>query len=580
MYGLTTKLEPSVYSIATQYFTRAGALFGVFAQPRRHAKPQDMGRWGTADLWIATGRGGSVGPRGVSLCMRLIPVHDGNPLPFAIHSTATEMTVETAYGQVRLCFAEPGLLLVRGENGLTLRVERNNDTHSILHRRRLNAWESSHSGGPCFVYAPVKGEFSMKAEFDIEALSTPQDRGEIVPGADGSFVLAIEEFDEFGIVRDAYPSYEEGLANVTADWNAFLAKFPAMPAFAAGRERAAYQLWAMQTMPALFTKRTQIWSDFSHMADSFETCFCAAAMDDPNKAVELLLSELDHVSPDGQIVAVCDDTRGLYQSIAAPAQGWALEVLMQRFDLAKAVPKKDLETLYEGFSRWVAWYLKNRDDDGDGVPQYEGCEESGYAAGPVFDGHFRAELPDLCAFLALLEEKLGDLAGLLGRDGKEREAWYASSRARIAQMIERFWNGARFIGRDAESGDALECESLIFYRPLILGKRLPQEILDAMAEDLSEGNGYLTPAGYLTQRMTSPEYNLIGAYAGRVQPAESALVTTGLLWAGKTAEAAEAAKRYCDSRIKPVSACWPVERGFPSSVTAAAFRLLADVAEA
>ena len=36
------------------------------------------------------------------------------------------------------------------------------------------------------------------------------------------FLLAIEEFEEFGRVRDSYPTYEEGLKNVTEDWESFL----------------------------------------------------------------------------------------------------------------------------------------------------------------------------------------------------------------------------------------------------------------------------------------------------------------------------------------------------------------------
>ena len=116
-------------------------------------------------------------------------------------------------------------------------------------------------------------------------------------------------------------------------------------------------------------------------------------------------------------------------------------------------------------------------------------------------------------------------------------------------------------------------------RVLILGRRLPAEILDAMAEDLSEGNGYLTPAGFLTQRMTSPEYSPLSPGSGRIVPMESALITTGLLWSGRGSDAVLAAKRYCKALLKPPSPVWPSERGFSGSVTAAAFRLLAEIAE-
>jgi hypothetical protein len=145
-------------------------------------------------------------------------------------------------------------------------------------------------------------------------------------------------------------------------------------------------------------------------------------------------------------------------------------------------------------------------------------------------------------------------------------------------MIAAFWNGRRFIGR-APDGAVLDSESLLFYRPLILGKRLPAEIIDAMAEDLSEGNGFLTPAGFLTQRMTSPDYDPLSAGSGRISAMENALVTIGLFRAGKTEAACEAAKRWCGALLQPVSPVWPAERGFPTSVTAAAFLLLAAMRE-
>ena len=100
-----------------------------------------------------------------------------------------------------------------------------------------------------------------------------------------------------------------------------------------------------------------------------------------------------------------------------------------------------------------------------------------------------------------------------------------------------------------------------------------------MAEDLSEGNGYLSPAGFLSQRMTSPEYSPLSPGAGRILPMENVFVTMGLLRAGREAEAKEAAKRYCAALLGPVSPVWPAERGFPSAMTAAAFRLLAELAD-
>ena len=64
MFGVHDPLPPSVYSLATQVFSRAGSYLGVAAKPFRHTKMQDMGRWGTTEIYLTTGRGGAVGARG------------------------------------------------------------------------------------------------------------------------------------------------------------------------------------------------------------------------------------------------------------------------------------------------------------------------------------------------------------------------------------------------------------------------------------------------------------------------------------------------------------------------------------
>ena len=64
MFTVHDTLPPSVYSVASQVFTRAGSYLGVAAKPFRHAKPQEVGRWGTSDIFLITGRGGAAGAPG------------------------------------------------------------------------------------------------------------------------------------------------------------------------------------------------------------------------------------------------------------------------------------------------------------------------------------------------------------------------------------------------------------------------------------------------------------------------------------------------------------------------------------
>jgi len=178
---------------------------------------------------------------------------------------------------------------------------------------------------------------------------------------------------------------------------------------------------------------------------------------------------------------------------------------------------------------------------------------------------------------ALLDEQLGLLAAKLGRE-EEARFWQARSEERISRMLERYWNGKRFVGYTPE-GDVLDTESLVFFRPLILGERLPEQVRRAMAEELSEGNGYLCGAGLLTQRLTSPEFDRLRPCGGRVSPAETALIARGLCDAGYPELGKTAATRCRDALEKGASPFWPLSPGFPDAETAAAYRLLCEIAK-
>lgn len=561
MISVYNEATQNVYNPGTQVFTRSGSLFGVVAKPQRHTLVPEVGKWGSSDLYLAIGRGGAAAlPSNLSLLF--VPVHHGTMLPYAMESTPTEMKLRTAYGDVSFCFAEPNLLLIQGENDLELLIETDMVLHQFLRKRKENSWECPHSPACSFVFTGVRGEIEMDAKYDFQRLSHPTVRAVLKPEKDGKFLLAVEEFSHLGYTRESYPTYEEGLADAQADWDAYLQAMPAIPEFAAGRVPAAYLTWSLLAGPSVLMKRPQEFRQLGQGATAWQTCQNAAAVrGNLPLAADLLTGMLDHQSADGQIPLFSDDSRIFGQTVSAPLQGWALKYLMEKQDLS-ALSSEQLATLYDGFSKWVGWYDTCR-DAGNGFPQYESPEECCFEDCPVFDSGNAVQLPDLCAFLALLEEALGDLAGKLGRC-EESDRWYQRSKDRIAGMLETFWDGRRFVGRSPETDETFSCDSLVFYRPLILGNRLPAEVVDTLAADFSEAGGYLTKYGL----------NSCTGADGRVIPAENALIASGLLWAGKTELAREIAKRCCTGMLPA-----DTSRGaFADSLAAADFQILAEIA--
>ena len=57
----------------------------------------------------------------------LFPLYEGERVPYAVIMKPTELILRTLYGDVRICIAEPKLILFQGENGLGLRLASSTD---------------------------------------------------------------------------------------------------------------------------------------------------------------------------------------------------------------------------------------------------------------------------------------------------------------------------------------------------------------------------------------------------------------------------------------------------------------------
>ena len=576
MFSMYDKIENNIYEIRSTAFTVRDATFGFITRPLMHAVFQHQGKWGTVTLHLSSGKGAADTTPPDSY-MQLVPVHHGEEIAFAMEMKAEELTLHTAYGEIRCCFAEPGLLLLKGDGGLGIRFETMLPPHGVIRKRGENAWERRVSGVSCFVFNAISGTMKMNAKWEMERLCTPYVRGEIVPEEDGTFFLSIDETEELGRVRDSYPTYEEGLAAVTADWKEFCAKLPGADEL--NKEKAAFMLWSMFERPSGRLTRSIIHSTFQKAAPVWKACLITAALADNVSSVkEILFGQIDQQAENGLIPNFFDHYNYDALNAGPPLQGWALKKLMEKNDLKDVLSEDEIRRLYEGYAAWAAWFDAYRDDDGDGIVQTEGMLEAGCEDSPIFGKYYVVELPDINAELALLEEAVGDLAGMLGLS-EEKDKWYAKSKARIQKILDTFWNGERFVGLDHETKAVIDTQSLQFYRPLILGDRLPAEVIDKMAEDLEFANGFLTPCGFLSQHMDSPDFSRLSIDGGSVNSWDNILVTTGLADAGKTDLAKEAAAAYISGLVAPTTGFYNSVPGFNTAETAAAYFILKELAE-
>ncbi|MDR0469110.1 MAG: hypothetical protein LBH09_03970 [Peptococcaceae bacterium] len=527
-----------------QFFSRRGAWLGLQA---------NSSRYGKGALYLISNRGGRThsGDQSYSRIYRIHPTHDGKKVPFAIQvATASEYTVLTRYGDVRFTWADGSKLMAEGDLGMGLLFSRDGEGYEVVKRRRDGAWESPVRNARPLLFKGLEGSaFSFDDTWDFDKFKYTELRGRTSPDAEGRFTLVVEEFFYGAYVRDEYPTYATAKASMQADWEGFLSKMPhyTQP-FEQKREETAYALWSHLLAPSPMTPHwmmlmfpTVICSQWQHVQNA------VALQEHTDLSLDLLLTALNRQSDEGQLADSYDDSYLATGGIKPPIFGWALKDIMSRQDITKVWPLDKIEDIYIGAGRWTEWFLRYRDDDRDGLPSFDGGTENGLDESTVWFDQVNMTSPDVSAYTVINLEVQGDLAKILGKPEAEVNRWYERSKDLLKLMIDKLWDGQHFVALREFSHEPVFSGSITHYMPIVLGDRLPQEIIDKMAADLSVEGVFLSKYGLATERMDSDYFEVQGMQMGRgaIDPPAEIFILTGLWDAGKKELAKEIIDRYC-----------------------------------
>ena len=569
------------YISGTMFKTR-GAYFGIFCDfmgPKRST----LAYQGSKIVLVSRRSMPGDAPMISNELLYLYPTYKGERVGFAIRFGLTELTLTTAYGQIRICYADDKLMYIKGENGLGLQFEKPMRPKDIIKKRGEKAWEAVYRFRCSLLINPLAGDLDIRAPWNGKTGSTMV-MGNMKPGEDGAFLLSLEEGVTAAKVREAYPTYEEALAATTKDFEDFLAKIPYFTEeLKPVRIEAAWHEWSSMIAPSGLVKRAALFMTQGMPASSWQMVQNAVGLNhDFALATDLLVNMIDNIGERGQFPDFVFDGQSLCQGVHPPTQGWALNWLMRLHDFDKEMPKETLTYLYEGYGKMADWYMNTRDDDKDGLPQFDCGDESGYDDISTFVHHVAVEGPDIAAYMAILFKKLGEIAQILGRDD-EAKSWDQRGDGMIKQLIEKLWNGKKFIALSNYTHEVIDSNAITDYLPFVLGDLLPQEIIDKMTEDLLVEGDFLSPVGLTTEKISSDQFRRAGFSRGYSLPPSNMMILTGMYMAGKKEEAKMIAKRVCEAMITSgISQLMdPIEEyriGFSCTWPACGFLALADMA--
>jgi hypothetical protein len=511
---------------------------------------------GEAELWISTARqrpndrnNGSLFGDNHFRQIRVEIIKDGAVQASEIETSPYELSLVSKAGAVRFCIGDPKYVVCRGDDGAALRLTHGASGQMLGGSPFLDLLDGScksNFGNYFMLYVPQRGSLRYGENGTME----------FYPDKDGVLEIVMEESLTDPRRRESYMSYEECAAAVTAEFDAFAASVaPNLPEkYAARGRQALWTLWGLMNIPdgeTVYRRRM-----IRMIRSSFEAAFSwqhgmhAVFLSAHNLklAWELLLSCFDTQDSTGRI-ADSLTYNGPGETMKPPVQGLAFLWLCEHYDLS-GLPKAEMERFWDGLERWTRFHLEYRDLDGDGIIENHNAGETGWEAASYFNLGFPLASPDINAYLALQMEALSVLGKMIGKDERTCDYWARKSEDTVKKIIEMFWSDTD--GWTAVNIVTKERGGVLSAVPactLVLGKRLPREIIDKTVSKIFDTPGFNTPYGVASENQNSPYFtnNWCG---GSIDTPLEALLIIGLENCGLPERAKSVALEYLETLLR------------------------------
>jgi glycogen debranching enzyme len=502
------------------------------------------------------------GPMGEGLYLRsvhgfvdrdllLVELTDGETaVPFRETAHPGSLRLDAQSGFVEICISEPNVLRLHG-HGVGLRLTKPQDAegfafqHDPIHWE-FNAWRQDIR----FMLTIQKGNLHVATDWD-KTISRKV-AIEFTPAASTKeFEGVMEEFRGTWHPRDYPGSFQDATDTVNHEYRQWLARMPTVPPeFQAAAELAAYQNWSAIVAPQEILRRPAMLMSKNWMASvwTWDPCFNAMALlrSDLRTAWDQYLVMFDQQTSDGDLPDQLNDRGSTWAFNKPPIHGWALAWMMKH---GEGLDRQRLAEVYAPLSRWTDWFFQFRDDDRDGLPEYDHGNDTGWDNSTVFRTGPHAETPDLASFLVIQMQTLSEIAHRLGREAESKQ-WKLRADHLLSNLLAAFWKNGHFVALRPMDHSVIESDSLLLYLPIVLGKQLPPEIRSAMIADLKKEGLFLTSNGLATERLTSPYYQSKGYWRGPIWAPSTMIIVDGLEAAGEKDFARELKLRFCRMAAK------------------------------
>ncbi|MDR2420817.1 MAG: hypothetical protein LBD49_01760 [Oscillospiraceae bacterium] len=451
------------------------ALFG-----RRGSRHMLVPRGDT--LWLALAPEGApsmvpTAPRPAGL-FEILVLAEGKPTPYTYSADVAALEIKAPGGGARVTHDAPIRALRVECEGVSIRF----DAKSPAGVSSLNTPDGPvvNIGGGRYVFSARRGKITFDDTWMLASFGSVTPVVDVAP-VGGIIDLVVYELPGDTPLPAVTRTFDECAEGNAAEYAAFAKSMvTASTRASALRDAAAYSLWLnSKELPG--GKHCVTPDRITSQASSPSwQALASLAFRDFGAVFELLMS-LPEASP--------------------PLHGLAVTRLLDD-GLTGGADAVKLRELYFALEKTAAWWRDNRTLPGSELSFYAYRFETGHPNPSYFTVGAPVIAPDLNAYLVLLYDALGRLAAGFG--DKETSAKYAGrAEARLAAMLDTLWDGERFFAVNAYSGERAEPDGktccapfTLNETPVILGGRLPEDVLSKLADKIDAENRF--GLGYLT----------------------------------------------------------------------------------
>ena len=476
---------------------------------------------------------------------------------YTYHGDPGSLRLTVPGGQMELVFTYHEYMRICSEDGLSLVFE------AAPYKPGGRAPEACHGvciypDGSCEVTYGTSGKFRfrpLKGKVETEAVPAAGTgyqslKVRLLPDADGVLDFAVhEDMIEFGPLPESYPRLSELKQDGYDRFREFQKVYrKSAPGYEDVFEYASHAVWSRRVKPGGIYQSPMILMHYEYLGECFswqQSFHGMSMLGDPKEGWRQICTMFEYQNEEtGQLpgnVGYLSANAG----IQPPIQGFALDYLIDKCGDSFLTPE-ECQRMYPKFAKWVDFWVKYRSAGrGDDVTMIDSPNDSGWDDATIFKDGFPTVNPDLVAFMVDLLEATARLARGCGKT-EEAEAYQARSEKLLKTLIDEFWDGDKFV--TFHNGKAVNSMSIASYQPIILGKKLPQHIIDRLCEQLVEEEHFLTAIGLASESLRSDDcdYGTSTFVHGRVVAPVQLFLCAGLNLAGKKKEAAMIARRFCD----------------------------------